>query len=327
MICKNEKSVQALKHYVCYSTPKVNVDLRNGIDNDEVQELDKLFLPIEMPMRVFRGMPVVDLRIQDGIYCDKAFLSTSSSADDALRFAPRSDGVLLVIDLPQDTLAIPVEKYYPDCNGEDEYIMQRSACLLFDREEIWENGRGVRLDEILQAEIYDNYSDLNNLRILFFRFVMTVEEYLQRDFPFYHITPHSNLSSILKDGCLKAGLNGICVVRTCKEAIIDEIICRQINTTSGDSFSIIRLSPIEKKITLEEVCEDSVSERTAPLHNYILRSRIEIVETDVYKEEYMPKCMSPEPIPDEEIVALTGYVHPALPSRSDDIDNALKEWS
>lgn len=156
---------------------------------------------------------------------------------------------------------------------------------------------------------------------------MTVDEYLKRNLPFFHITPYSNLSSILKTGRLKAGKNGICVVRSFKTSIIDEIVCRQINTMDEKQFSIIKLLPQEKNITLEEICEDSVEERTAPLHNYILKPEISVDKNDIYIEQYTPKCMSDEQILDEEIVGLTGYIIPARPFIDDNLQKTIDEWS
>lgn len=149
---------------------------------------------------------------------------------------------------------------------------------------------------------------------------MTIEEYIQRDLPFYHVTPRSNLQSILHNG-LKKGRNGICVVRSNEPALIDEIACRQIGTCGERTFSIIKLLPQEKNISQFEVCEDSIAEVTAPLHNYILKEKIEIQEKDVYMEAYTPELMSD--INDKDIVALTGYVPPARPS----INLDLEQWS
>ncbi len=115
---------------------------------------------------------------------------------------------------------------------------------------------------------------------------MTIDEYINRDIPFYHVTPTVKLMKILTEG-LRVGRNGICVVRSCEDRILNEII-RQINMDGYDSFAVIKILPSKHGVHAYEVCRDSVDEVTAPLQNYIVRTILPVDETDILFREYRP---------------------------------------
>ena len=53
---------------------------------------------------------------------------------------------------------------------------------------------------------------------------MTVQEYIDSNLPFYHITPAENRDGILKDGLHKGDeYDAVCVVRSDKFSVLYEI--------------------------------------------------------------------------------------------------------
>lgn len=133
---------------------------------------------------------------------------------------------------------------------------------------------------------------------------MSIDEYISSNLPFYHVTPSKNLNSILKDG-LKRGKYGICVVRSDVKAVLNDITY-QINLDNTEEFAVIRILPKEKGITPDIVSEDSVTDRTSILHNYIIKDRIPIEEKDILYKDYRPNP-SDYDIPDDILTGLTGY--------------------
>ena len=141
---------------------------------------------------------------------------------------------------------------------------------------------------------------------------MSIQEYIENNLPFYHITKESNIQSILDFG-LKKGRYGICVVRNINYGILDEII-RQINTDGVRYFAVIEILPQKHDITADMVCEDGVDEPTAPLHNYIVKDEIAIKEEDIIIRNYVAKYKENF---DEKIIAesrLIGYTIPSRPN-------------
>ena len=153
---------------------------------------------------------------------------------------------------------------------------------------------------------------------------MSIDEYIERNLPFYHITPKSNLENILKNGLEKRKL-GICVVRSKDEAVLNEVI-RQIDTYNSQVFSVIEIRPKEKGITADIVSEDGITAVTAKLHNYIVTERIPIEEKDIVYSDYKPNH-SVYTIPEEIIVGLTGYHIPKRPFIDEATEAILEEFS
>ncbi|MDO5331682.1 MAG: hypothetical protein Q4E99_03295, partial [Bacillota bacterium] len=131
---------------------------------------------------------------------------------------------------------------------------------------------------------------------------MTIKEYIEDDLPFYHVTKMSSKPLILDQGLLAKRCNAICVVRNCDNDILYEII-RQIGVPESGPFAVIKLIPSKHGITVDMVCEDSVDEKTAPLHNYIVKDKINISKEDFCINDYTPSesdCM----LDDSKIIAL-----------------------
>jgi len=144
---------------------------------------------------------------------------------------------------------------------------------------------------------------------------MTIKEYIGKDFLFYHITPSSNKGNILKCGLLPKKCNAICTVRSDAQIVWDNIIVYQLGDKKQE-YTIIKLISSKHGIGVENVAEDSVSEPTAPLHNYIADIPcISIDESDIINDSYIVKG-NPGPVPDELIVGLDGYTRKPIPDVS-----------
>lgn len=145
---------------------------------------------------------------------------------------------------------------------------------------------------------------------------MTIEEYIENDLPFYHITLLSNMDSILQKGLLPKICNAICVVRSDEKIVWDNIIATQFPTGIKQKYCIIKLTPNRHRINTENVAEDSTEEPTQPLHNYIADIPcIKIDKSDVICENYVVQ-KSPGPVPAEMIERLEGYTRNPIPDTS-----------
>lgn len=141
---------------------------------------------------------------------------------------------------------------------------------------------------------------------------LTIQEYINLNGCFYHLTPHSKLQSIKENG-LRKGLNGgISVIRSIAPEVL-QYLMGEIETGEGQ-YAIIQLSPKKHGITAEVLCEDTATgDRIAPLQNYIIMDSICITQDDIIDENY---AFSSDYLPlDESVIKrLTGYVIPGRPT-------------
>ncbi|MBR7031522.1 MAG: hypothetical protein IKI06_09865 [Prevotella sp.] len=145
---------------------------------------------------------------------------------------------------------------------------------------------------------------------------MTIKEYIEKDLPFYHISGLINKDSILKNGLKPMTCNAICVVRSNEQIVWDNIIATQIPKGIKQKYVIFKLIPSKHGIAVENIAEDSISEPTTPLHNYIADiPRISVDESDIVTDSYIGKG-NPAPVPDELIVGLEGYTRKPIPDIS-----------
>ena len=116
---------------------------------------------------------------------------------------------------------------------------------------------------------------------------MTVQEYIDNNLPFYHITHMATLDSIRERGLLASNnpgsRHGICVVRSMEDDIIAEIIDRQISPflEARQFYAIIRLLPEKHQIAANEISMDPIDEPIAPMCNYICKESIPIQDDDI----------------------------------------------
>ena len=145
---------------------------------------------------------------------------------------------------------------------------------------------------------------------------MTIKEYIEKDMPFYHITRASNKESIYKYGLQPKRCNAICTVRSDAQIVWDNIIATQIPGGIKKIFIVIKLIPSKHGIAVDNVAEDSISEPTTPLHNYIADiPYIKIDESDIICDNYIVE-KSPGPVPNELIEILEGYMRKPIPDDS-----------
>lgn len=142
---------------------------------------------------------------------------------------------------------------------------------------------------------------------------MTVKDYIEGNNPFYHLTPMNNISSILTNGLLMEKSDtrkGVCVVRTCANDIIYEIIDTMICTMDNSvKYALIKIEPKKHGICEKDITRDPTGEGIAPLCNYICKD-IVIDEVDIIRKDIpIGQWRGNE----SEIVELTDYSTPPPP--------------
>ena len=137
---------------------------------------------------------------------------------------------------------------------------------------------------------------------------MSIEEYIEANLPFYHLTNMDFLDSILKTGLLRSRKSGcrfgICVVRSKEDDIISEIIDCQLQETGKEKFALIELLPKDNDITVDDVSIDPVSDIIAPMCNYICREPIYVERKNIIKQNIPVGLWRST---NSEIVQLTDY--------------------
>jgi hypothetical protein len=103
---------------------------------------------------------------------------------------------------------------------------------------------------------------------------------------FYHITPYSNVDKIIAEGLKWGKQNGICVITTNHELII-EYVTEMFLVEKGDKrFAVFQIDPIRHKLSPTDIMKDSSSEFTNPLHRYIKRDKLFLRSSD-YIQSYI----------------------------------------
>lgn len=110
---------------------------------------------------------------------------------------------------------------------------------------------------------------------------LTVDDFINLNFPFYHITPTSNLESIFQNGLEERNGLGICVSQSKHPLIIKYITEMMLNNGEDINFSIIEILPQKHNLLKSEIKKDNVEEATNEIHNYIKRDNIKISPKDV----------------------------------------------
>lgn len=143
---------------------------------------------------------------------------------------------------------------------------------------------------------------------------MSIEEYIEANLPFYHLTNMDSLDSILEAGLLrsrKPGCRfGICVVRSRTDDIISEIIDCQLQETGRERFALIEFFPKENGITANDVSIDPVNDVIAPMCNYVCKEPIIITRTNIIRQNILVGLWR---FTNCEIVQLTDYRCPVPP--------------
>lgn len=110
---------------------------------------------------------------------------------------------------------------------------------------------------------------------------MTRQEWIDQDKSFYHITQTRNIPSILEKGLENRNGRGVCVVRINDDRVI-RYICEMMLCTDDDrDFSVIEIIPSKINLQANEIFDDFAVECTNPIHNYIKRKNIPVVQENV----------------------------------------------
>lgn len=148
---------------------------------------------------------------------------------------------------------------------------------------------------------------------------MTVQEYIERNLPFYHITPARNKGEILKHGLKNGTFNAVCVVRSDNKDILYDIASTQLSGNEETKFIVIKLLPKKHNIKAEDVFEDNVTDPTAPLHNYLRANEYyTITEEDIIAEFDISQRTNNMLNPDL-IIPLTGYLNEPMQGNLDNL--------
>lgn len=111
---------------------------------------------------------------------------------------------------------------------------------------------------------------------------MNVQEYLENDLPFYHLTSVRNKDSILENGLSRNGNSqGICVVRSDDDRVL-HLIAQQIIKLDKE-FCLFRIVPSVHELRVEDINCDITSEFSNPLHSYIEVDELIVSELDIRK--------------------------------------------
>lgn len=155
---------------------------------------------------------------------------------------------------------------------------------------------------------------------------MTVQEYIDKNLPFYHITPAKNKDKILEQGLLmrNGSIKAICTVRIDDKDIWCHIAETQLsNGGKYEEFIVIKLQPSKHCIEAKHVAPDTIKEETTPLHNYIVKD-IKVEEKD-FIQSFSIKRGHNKMIDMSKIECLTGYQIQGLPRISKELKELLGE--
>src|SRR5688572_24584736 len=110
---------------------------------------------------------------------------------------------------------------------------------------------------------------------------MTLDQYLQEDLPFYHITKTSNLPSIFQQGLRPGNPFGICVVRSKDPLVVKYIVEMMLFVDDEVDFTVLEIKPTQFGLKASEVIDDHVVEETNCIHNYIRRPTIFLTNANI----------------------------------------------
>lgn len=103
---------------------------------------------------------------------------------------------------------------------------------------------------------------------------------------FYHITPQRNVLSIVSNGLKWGKQNGICVLVTNHELII-EYVTEMMLLGNGDvRFAVFKIDQDIQRLSNSDIVPDTSEEFTNSLHRYIKKDKLILKESD-YIQSYI----------------------------------------
>jgi hypothetical protein len=117
---------------------------------------------------------------------------------------------------------------------------------------------------------------------------MTVQEYINGDLPFYHLTAIRKKDRILRNGLQNMdNKQGICVVRSDDNRVLhfiaQQIIENEETRTSDMEFCVFKIVPSKHNLNVKDINCDITTEFSNPLHSYIEKKKISVDEEDICK--------------------------------------------
>ena len=122
----NENLIRA---YVESAEPEINQNLRAGIITEDVHLFDSLFIEADVPIKLFRLLPIEKVNIIDGIICDSAYMSCTKDIDKFIDKVRGENIACLKINMHSPFRRICVNELLPNHNDEGEFILPRNLKL------------------------------------------------------------------------------------------------------------------------------------------------------------------------------------------------------
>ncbi len=117
---------------------------------------------------------------------------------------------------------------------------------------------------------------------------MKLEEYIEDDLPFYHITHFGNKENIFEHGLKRmSNIQGICVTRSSDTRVINLIAVGQLVSGNNpeERYCIFKLLPSKHNIEVKDIRKDITGESTNALNNYIRKDVIPVDMDDIFIDD------------------------------------------
>ena len=114
----NENLIRA---YVESAEPEINQNLRAGIITEDVHLFDSLFIEADVPIKLFRLLPIEKVNIIDGIICDSAYMSCTKDIDKFIDKVRGENIACLKINMHSPFRRICVNELLPNHNDEGDH--------------------------------------------------------------------------------------------------------------------------------------------------------------------------------------------------------------
>ena len=157
-----------LEEYVVKASPKVNQLLRNDMDASKYT-FDSLFEKGIVPKPLYRLINNDHIRIQDGIFTDKGYLSCTSDFDSFINHVEGEKIACLQFDMPDSFERIDVHALLPDYNNEREIILPKGLRFLIEPIQVYSTPSEIQnfLDNIGSVSSAREICDLYGMKSIY----------------------------------------------------------------------------------------------------------------------------------------------------------------
>lgn len=193
-------NLENLRKYVDSSEPSVNKELRNGVKEPEGL-FDELFEVTDIQQPLYRWLPEQFVQFNNGVYSDKGYLSCSKDVD---MFISKLDGnsnkiACFQILLPDSFPIIDVNEKLSGHNDEKEIILPRNLKFVQTEEPIEFDKQNFNaflelVDSISSTKELVEIDHISTIKFYKLKVMqMTIDDYINFNLPFFHITKQSNI--------------------------------------------------------------------------------------------------------------------------------------